>query len=210
MKNKKIYLLRHGETEYNRLGMVQGSGIDASLNDTGKKQASAFFEKYQHVNFDKIYITPLKRTRETVSGFIEKNISVEIVEGLREISWGEQEGIPFTEESGGAYKRIVQMWTEGDLHLKIENGESPVEVMERQVPAIDYILSRENESQILICTHGRAMRILLCWLMDESLTNMDYYGHANCGLYVLNYDGRRFSIERSNETSHLHEIDSFS
>ncbi len=207
MKNKKIYLLRHGETEYNRLGMVQGSGIDAPLNKTGLKQAEAFYEAYKHIAFDKAYITPLIRTRQTVRGFLDRSTPVEILEGLKEISWGDQEGIPFTEETGTAYKRIVQMWTEGDLHLKIENGESPVEVMERQMPAIEYILSNENEQNVLICTHGRAMRILLCWLMDESLANMDHYGHSNCGLYLLNYDGTKFSIELSNETGHLNGIE---
>ncbi len=183
--------------------MVQGSGIDASLNETGKKQAAAFFIHYGDTSFDKIYITPLKRTRETVNRFIEKDIPTEVIDGLREISWGNQEGVPFTEESGDKYKRIVQMWTEGDLHLKIEDGESPIEVMERQMPAMEYILSKEKESQVLICLHGRAMRILLCWLMDEPLTNMDHYGHSNCGLYLLNYDGKTFSIEESNNTSHL-------
>ncbi|XOV94762.1 MAG: histidine phosphatase family protein [Bacteroidota bacterium] len=206
MKNKKIYLLRHGETEYNRKGMVQGSGINAPLNETGEKQANAFYEAYRHIPFDKIYVTPLIRTHQTVSRFIATNIPYEVIDGLREISWGNQEGIPFTEESGNEYKRIVQMWTEGDLHLKIENGESPVEVMERQMPAIQYILSNENESNVLICTHGRAMRILLCWLMDESLANMDHYGHSNCGVYILDYDGNNFSIAQSNETGHLNSI----
>ncbi len=207
MKNKKIYLLRHGETEYNRLGMVQGSGIDAPLNEKGEKQAAAFFEAYKHIAFDKIYVTPLQRTHQTVNQFLSLKIPYEVLDGLKEISWGEQEGVPFTEETGTAYKRIVQMWTEGDLHLKIEQGESPIEVMERQVPAMEYILSNKHEDNILICTHGRAMRILLCWLMDETLANMDHYGHSNCGLYLLDYDGKKFSIELSNETGHLNGIE---
>ena len=43
---KDIYLIRHGETDYNRLGVVQGSGIDADLNELGQRQAKAFFDHY--------------------------------------------------------------------------------------------------------------------------------------------------------------------
>ncbi|MEQ8337218.1 MAG: histidine phosphatase family protein [Cyclobacteriaceae bacterium] len=207
MKNKKIYLLRHGETEYNRLGMVQGSGIDAPLNETGVRQASAFFDAYKEISFDKVYITPLIRTRQTVKGFLDLSIPVEVVEGLREISWGDQEGVPFTEESGRVYKETVKRWSGGELDLKIATGESPKEVMNRQKPAIEYILSKEDEETILICTHGRAMRILLCWVMEKSLTEMEQFGHSNCGVYILNYDGASFSIEQSNETTHLNGIE---
>jgi len=71
---KEIYLIRHGETAYNRLGVVQGSGIDAELNDLGKAQAQAFYEAYQHLPFQKIYISELQRTFQSVQAFIEAGI----------------------------------------------------------------------------------------------------------------------------------------
>ena len=61
---KDIYLIRHGETEYNRKGVVQGSGIDADLNELGQKQAEAFFAHYQDLPIDKIYTSALKRTHQ--------------------------------------------------------------------------------------------------------------------------------------------------
>ena len=48
---KEIYIIRHGETDYNRQGIVQGQGVDTSLNDLGRRQASAFFEHYRHIDF---------------------------------------------------------------------------------------------------------------------------------------------------------------
>ena len=53
MLTKTIYLIRHGETEFNRMGIVQGSGIDSDLNETGILQARAFFETYRHITFNK-------------------------------------------------------------------------------------------------------------------------------------------------------------
>ncbi|MFW5879460.1 MAG: histidine phosphatase family protein, partial [bacterium] len=61
---KTIYLIRHGQTDYNKKGIVQGSGIDASLNDLGRQQAEAFYDAYRNMPFDKIYISDLKRTKE--------------------------------------------------------------------------------------------------------------------------------------------------
>ncbi|MFM8834340.1 MAG: histidine phosphatase family protein, partial [Cytophagales bacterium] len=79
---KKIYIIRHGQTDFNLRGIVQGSGVDSSLNDTGRAQANAFFQAYQHVDFDKIYTSKLVRTRESVQQFIGKGIPYEMLEGL--------------------------------------------------------------------------------------------------------------------------------
>jgi probable phosphoglycerate mutase len=57
---KTIYLIRHGETDFNRQGIVQGSGVDSDLNELGRAQAEAFFQSYQNVNFDKVYTSALK------------------------------------------------------------------------------------------------------------------------------------------------------
>ncbi|MEY2794111.1 MAG: hypothetical protein RJA76_2103, partial [Bacteroidota bacterium] len=95
---KDIYLIRHGETAYNRLGMVQGSGIDSDLNALGQQQAQSFFEYYKDLNFDKIYTSKLKRTHQSVQGFINNGIAWEQHEGLNEISWGNKEGKESTEE----------------------------------------------------------------------------------------------------------------
>jgi len=70
LSSKKIYIIRHGQTDFNLQGIVQGSGVDSSLNAMGRAQAQAFFEKYQSIPFAKIYTSALKRTSETVSDFI--------------------------------------------------------------------------------------------------------------------------------------------
>ncbi|RYE50114.1 MAG: histidine phosphatase family protein, partial [Sphingobacteriales bacterium] len=69
---KTIYLIRHGQTDLNKHGIVQGRGMDTDLNDMGRAQANAFFDKYGTVKFDKIYTSVLKRTHQTVQAFIDK------------------------------------------------------------------------------------------------------------------------------------------
>ena len=206
MKSKKIYLIRHGQTEYNRKGMVQGSGIDAPLNDTGYQQAAAFFKAYRDISFDKIYISTLQRTKQSVQPFLDLGISHERLSGLNEINWGEKEGMPFSQKDHDYYLQVTSAWENGQVDLGIAGGESPLEVNARQKVAMDHILTRTEEKTILICMHGRAMRILLCHLLNYHLRYMDTFPHNNLGLYTINYSGRRFSIEWTNDTRHLNGI----
>lgn len=186
--------------------MVQGCGIDAPLNDTGERQAEAFYQYYQDIPFDKIYVSNLIRTEQTVRRFIDKGIPYETLEGLKEISWGKQEGVAFTPETSTEYQLTCQEWREGRLDAKIIGGESPNEVAARQKEAMKHVLANEEEKLVLICMHGRAMRIMMCWMLNYSLSYMDHFHHANTGLYVVNYTGKQFSIETFNATDHLEGV----
>ena len=203
MKSKKIYLVRHGQTDYNLRGIVQGSGIDASLNDRGRKQAAEFFRAFRDVPFDKIYTSALRRTEESVAEFIGLGIPHEKLPGLNEINWGTREGMVITPEEDAYYHWVIKEWQNGNTTLRIEGGESPQDVFERQKPAIEHILSRDNEEIVLVCMHGRAMRVLLCQILNYPLKCMDEFEHSNLCLYLLNYTGSMFSVERFNDTSYL-------
>jgi probable phosphoglycerate mutase len=203
LNSKKIYLIRHGQTDFNLRGIVQGSGVNSSLNDTGRAQAEAFFRKYAEVSFDKIYTSTLKRSQESVQSFIDRGIPFEALAGLNEISWGTKEGQAITPEEDEYYHYMLRQWQEGNTSLKIEEGESPEDVVDRMRPVIAHIMNQVNEKTILICMHGRAIRILLCYLLNQPLRNMDSFEHQNLGLYLLDYRGGKFSVELANDISHL-------
>lgn len=206
MVSKKVYLVRHGQTDFNLKNIVQGSGVDTDLNDLGKRQAALFFEAYKHVPFDKIYTSALKRARQSVQQFISNGVPHAALVGLNEISWGTKEGHRVTPEEDAYYHYMLEQWRLGSTHLKIEGGESPEDVVVRMKPAVDYIMSKESEKTILICMHGRAIRILLCYLLHYPLSSMDMFEHQNLGLYVLNYSGSMFMVEKYNDDTHLRPI----
>lgn len=203
LTSKKIYLIRHGQTDFNMKNIVQGSGVDTSLNEKGRMQAGAFFSAYKAVRFDKIYTSSLKRSQESVQGFIDLNIPHEKLSGLNEISWGTKEGHAITPEEDEYYHHMLKQWQLGNTSMKIEKGESPDDVVIRMKPAVDHIMSKPDEETVLICMHGRAIRILLCILMNYPLKSMDMFEHENLGLYILNWSGSMFSIEQYNDTAHL-------
>ncbi len=187
-------------------GIVQGSGVDSSLNDTGWKQAALFFEKYKEVPFDKVYTSVLQRSVQSVQGFLEKGIPHEQHAGLNEICWGTREGTLITPEEDAYYHDLLRRWSEGGTAECIEGGESPELVAARQQPFIDLMLSRPEEETVLICMHGRAMRILLCQLLHYPLRCMDQFLHQNLCLYELDYTGSLFAAKKYCDVEHLQAL----
>lgn len=208
MSTKNIYLIRHGQTEFNLKGIVQGCGIDSDLNDTGIAQSKAFYRMYKDFPFDKVYTSTLKRTKQSVQKFITAGLPHEEIEGLKEIHWGNKEGQPFAPEENDYYLKVTQAWQGGDYDLCITGGESPRMVQERLKVAFDYLLSAEksHEKNILVCMHGRAIRILLCHLLNYDLKCMDMFEHVNLGLYKITYSGNLFVVDKYNDQSHLADL----
>jgi broad specificity phosphatase PhoE len=203
LNRKKIYLVRHGQTDFNLKGVVQGSGIDAPINNTGLAQARAFFEMYKDIKFDQVYHTALIRTRQSIQQFIDLGLPAIALPELNEISWGDYEGTPMTPEEGEYYRHMLQQWREGNLDYAITGGESPNLVAQRMSKGIEKILNGPGET-ILVCMHGRAMRIFLSLIMKTDLREMDQFEHENLCLYLLEQrpDGT-FELSRCNDREHL-------
>ncbi len=203
MIQKTLYIVRHGQTDLNKQGIVQGRGMDTDLNAEGRLQADLFYRSYKDIPFDKIYISELKRTQQSIQQFIDKGIPYQKLAGLDELAWGIYEGKPSMPETKLAFLKVMRQWTAGELDEKFEGGESPNEVQARQKQALDIIMSRPDEKNVLICMHGRAMRLFLCLLTGQPLTKMDDFPHQNLVLYKVAYDGRHFEIIDFNNAIHL-------
>lgn len=200
---KTLYIVRHGQTDLNKQGIVQGRGMDTDLNAEGRLQANLFYDVYKDIPFDKIYISKLKRTQQSIQQFIDKGIPYEKLAGLDELAWGVYEGKESTPETKAAFLKAVRKWTAGELDFKFENGESPNEVQARQKEAMATIMSHPEEKTILICMHGRAMRLLLCFLSDLPLTRMEEFPHQNLVLYKVTFSNGKYEIVDFNNSIHL-------
>lgn len=203
MRTRTIFLLRHGQTDFNVQGIVQGSGVDSSLNDVGRRQAAQFFAAYGHVPFDKVYTSALRRTQESVQRFLDAGRPHEAHAGLNEISWGVREGTRITFEEDEEYRHVLTGWTAGRTDARLAGGESPEEVAARQRPFIELLKSRPDEETVLICMHGRAMRVLLCQLLNYPLRYMEGFEHSNLCLYKLAFTGTMFTVKNFLDISHL-------
>jgi probable phosphoglycerate mutase len=200
---KTIYIIRHGETDLNKRGIVQGRGMDTDLNDTGRAQAEAFYRSYRHIPFDRLYTSTLKRTHQTVKHFIDAGVPWVQFPGLDELAWGIHEGQESTPDTLLLFHTMIQDWSSGMLDQRFQNGESPLEVNQRQLSVLEFLIEENDDRNILICMHGRAMRLFLCLLTALPLTEMERFPHQNTSLYKLEYDGKLFEIVDFNNTDHL-------
>ena len=200
---KSLYIIRHGQTDLNLKGIVQGRGVDSPLNATGRKQAEAFYEYYRDVNFDKIYTSTLIRTHQTVAPFLKEGIPFEQLSGLDEIGWGVYEGKEQTPEIMSGFLDLTTRWRNGELDVAVEGGETPNQLLIRQHEALQHILSIPDEEKVLVCMHGRAMRVFLCMLINRDVSSMDDFPHTNTALYKVLYNGYGFTIEDAYNIQHL-------
>lgn len=199
---KNIYLIRHGETEFNRRHMVQGSGVDSDLNETGKIQGQSFYDHYKDIPFEIALTSALKRTHQTVHPFIETGLAWEQFPEINEMSWGIHEGKERSEELRASYEYTSGEWEKGNYNARIEGGESINEVVARCQIFVEQLRNR-TEKTLLICAHGRLNRCLLCVLLNEPLSKMDDFEHTNTGLYQLKFEDDQFELIFSNDTRHL-------
>ncbi len=199
---KEWYFIRHGVTDYNEQGIVQGSGIDSEINSNGIRQARAFYEAYQEVAFDKIITSALRRTRQTVHPFIKKGIPIYRDASINEINWGIYEGMPASKELKKAYHSMISAWSSGNFHSKVDQGESAAELAARLKGFIER-LNRQKAGKVLICTHGRTMRCMMALISGGNPSHMEQFKHANTGLYKVISNNGQFHIELNNDTRHL-------
>jgi probable phosphoglycerate mutase len=206
MAEKELYIIRHGQTDHNLKGIVQGKGVNLPLNELGRRQAQAFYEAHKHIPFDRIYTSSLLRAQQTIYPFRDAGIPFEPFSELDEISWGEMEGVQSTLENSDVFLTLLNRWRSGDIDAKPTGGESPKELQARQQRFIDHLL-RQPERTILISMRGRAIRSLLCTLTGTPLSKMEEFPHVNLTLYKLNMSTYgKFEIERFNEQEHLKDL----
>lgn len=185
---------------------MQGSGIDAPINGTGRAQGQAFFESYKNIPFDQAYHTALIRTQQSIQQFIDLGIPTQALPELNEISWGDYEGTPMTPEEGEYYRHMLHQWQQGNLDYAIAGGESPNIVAERMRKGIAKILNGPGET-ILVCMHGRAMRIFLSLILNYDMRYMDQFEHNNLCLYLLEQlPDDTFVVRKFNDQEHLKSL----
>lgn len=203
MIEKEIYVIRHGQTELNAKGIVQGKGIDHPLNELGIQQANAFYQAYKDFPFEIMYSSSLKRAQQTIEQFHQHAIPHIIDADLDEISWGDAEGKGGFLDTSDEFFKLMKEWDSGNMAYKFEGGESPLELQSRQIRFLEK-LKVSSEKKILIATHGRFIRAFMCTVLKLPLQQMNAFEHTNLCLYKLNLlkDGR-FEIELQNEQGHL-------
>jgi probable phosphoglycerate mutase len=138
-----------------------------------------------------------------VQKFIDSKLPWEQLTGLDELAWGIWEGKANTEDSRDAFRLMLETWQQGDYSAHFEGGESVQDVYDRLKEPMQILMSRPEEETILLCMHGRAMRVFLCLLLNKPLSEMTEFPHQNTVLYKLGFENGQFIMLEFNNASHL-------
>ncbi len=208
-----VYWIRHGETDFNRHGIVQGGGIDAALNSTGEAQAQAFFDAYRTLPINAVYASALRRTQHTLAPWQKAGHTLNIYPGINELGWGDLEGQPSSYNTRRLFGEVIDAWAIGNIHARMPNGESAAEVLERVKPFIQHLEAQPSDHTLLVCTHGRLLRVILSYILHGGLEHMERFPNDNTGLSLTHFVPEQgWSAERLNCTAHLQKngLESFS
>ncbi|ETV97447.1 hypothetical protein H310_09378 [Aphanomyces invadans] len=202
----RVYICRHGETDYNSLGILQGRGVNAHLNKTGQKQAAKLARAFKDVPLNAVYSSSLQRASETASYIREgrRNVKGGEFVDLEEMSFGTMEGTTRTSNEL-LLQDIYAKWKRGQLNAAFPSGESALDVEKRGVTAIhDLVRSTDTNDHIAFVCHGRFNKIVLSSLLNIPLENPKL-GQDNACINVLDYNRRTetYAALVLNYTKHL-------
>lgn len=197
-----IYLIRHGETDYNRQKRLQGV-TDIPLNAYGIELAERTAEGLKDIPFDRIYTSPLIRARKTAE-IIRGRRPIEIIptDGLLEISFGKYEGMTILPERYNIPDPdFCKFFDDPEHYHTPPGGESILHMRERTSSFVKSVMDDPmNEGMtFLMASHGAAIRGILSGLLN--LPVAQFWGgavHKNCGVTKIHAENGRFRIEFEN------------
>lgn len=186
-KIKTIYLFRHGETDLNKNKIVQGSDIDSSLNDNGRKQAQELAEKLSGSGIECIYSSHLVRAFDTAKFVADRiNVEIKVNVDLREISFGTFSGESMLDVNKKLDNNFFENFSKTNQYddFVFPNGESKEKVRSRFVKCVENILNNTEYSIIGIASHGIALKQFYYNYKSEYPDSM-----PNCCVMKCVYDG---------------------
>jgi 2,3-bisphosphoglycerate-dependent phosphoglycerate mutase len=197
----RLYLVRHGQTAWNAELKAQGH-TDIPLDPQGREQAELLGRSFAEISLAEVLSSDLCRSAETAAPIARScEAALRLDEALRERSFGQYEGLPFSEVTQQMARRALECSLD-PYEVCPPGGESMRDVWERLSPVLDLI--RESQGPLALVTHGGTCGLLLARLVQGTLATARSFRFANTGVTELERrpDGT-FAIVRYNDTAHL-------
>ncbi len=199
----KLYLIRHGESEANRLRRFAGN-YDVDLTELGYRQASRIPSAFDGVQIDAIFASDLKRAYNTAVPLAEaRGIEIKKNPDFREICAGAWEGALF-DEILEKHASDYAVWKTDIANAVCTGGESVAHLAERVLAAITKIAEEYSGKTVVIATHATPIRTLVTRWKTGELRNMkDFPWVPNASVTRVAYADGTFTLEEIGYTGHL-------
>ena len=185
----KIYIIRHGETEWNTLRKLQGRS-DTELNEVGIRLAEITAEALKDIPFDIAYTSPLKRAYKTAEIIVgDRHIPLIPDERIQEVSFGAYEGLGCSKDNYEIPDPEFEYFFQAPEKYVAKNGAESIEdLCKRTTEFLREITSNPEleDKTVLIATHGAALKGLLSSVGNKE--KKDFWGmgvHRNCAVTEL-------------------------
>ena len=207
----RLLLVRHGETEWNRVSRFQG-GIDVPLNDNGRAQAQQAAEFLKDVPIDFAISSPMLRPKETAEIILQPhpNVQLELQEEFREINHGLWEG-KLESEIKQEYPDLLRQWQVAPETVQMPEGENLQQVWDRAVACWDAIAQSVGVSDTelktgLVVAHDAINKVILCHVLSLSPASIWCIKQGNGAVTVIDYPHgleKAPILQAMNITTHL-------
>lgn len=191
----KVYLIRHGETDWNIDGKLQGK-VDIPLNEKGRKVAELTRDALKEIDFDVAFSSPLSRAYDTAKIILEdREIPIIKDERLIEIGFGAYEGVGRVDWD----KNIKNFFYQTEEYVPKGDGERVEVLLDRELQFLQELFHnpKYQTSTILVTTHGAALSGIMTLIKGNSIAEFWTGGlHKNCGMSILNVENGVPMIER--------------
>ena len=207
----KVYLIRHGKTQWNLESRYQGANGDSPLLKDSYREIELLASSLQRIPFEHAYTSPLKRARVTAQALLNHlnpEIPLTIDSRLKEFNLGKMEGMHF-EDVAAKWPEVLKNFRHhpDKYDESLVEGESFLEVIARFRAAIEEYCRQYPNGNILVISHGAALNAAINALIGTPLAHLkDRGGLSNTSTTILiTNDGRHFELEKRNDTSYIHK-----
>ena len=207
----KVYLIRHGKTQWNLESRYQGANGDSPLLKDSYREIELLASSLQRIPFEHAYTSPLKRARVTAQALLNHlnpEIPLTIDSRLKEFNLGKMEGMHF-EDVAAKWPEVLKNFRHhpDKYDESLVEGESFLEVISRFRAAIEEYCRQYPNGNILVISHGAALNAAINALIGTPLAHLkDRGGLSNTSTTILTTnDDRHFELEKWNDTSYLHK-----
>lgn len=198
----KIYLIRHGQTDWNVAGKIQGR-TDIPLNDTGRRQAQCLARGMEKRLVVQVFTSTLKRAEETARVIAQsQQIDVEPIPDLQEIGFGCWEGLTL-KEIQQQYPKEYERWCINPVTVAPPGGELQAEIRQRCCRVMERI-QKQAKGDFAIVSHGAMLAYIVEYLMREHPLEEEIIVE-NASITTIQYQEltQDFLLLQSNDTAHL-------
>jgi len=197
-----LLIARHGETEWNAAGRIQGH-TDIGLSSNGADQARSLGKRLSGLSIDAAYSSDLTRTSETAKLALgDRHIVLNQTPMLREYNKGEFEGMTLSEIKARFPNEYLK-YLEKDLDYAPKGGETTREVSVRIARIIGEIKSKHINQTVLIVSHGGVLRAAMVSLLGMPMEGNWSFVFGNCGLTIIDTFDDNAVLRQFNDISHL-------